>query len=229
MSLDYRTQQHYDLIGSLASTGTESPTPSIGTVTTVNLKDHYDYAGTTTKAIKTVGMPQGELFGIYTVGAGETANSLQIQWASGPDNINFGPQVNDSTSGGTSTLTQREFSITQATTYGLLAYGTQTGNFTVGLKITGGTSSATAYIESDSDAGSTGTLTLSNITGTFQNAETITDSGTGSATTTNVLQSVTAFSIPLDISSRYQRFSVKETGVASNVGKLYLGITLSGR
>lgn len=229
MSLDYATQSHYDLIGTLGSTGQESPVPSSGAITPVTLADHYVFTNTTTKSIKTVGFPQGELFGVYTVGAGETANSLQISWYSGPDNINFGRQVNDSTSAGVSTLTLREFTITQTADYGTLAYTSQTGNFTVGLKVTGGTSAATGYIVADSDNGTTGTLTIADITGTFQSAEVITDSGSGSATTANILTSVTAFSIPLDLSSRYQRFSVKETGVASNFGNVYLGITLSGR
>lgn len=228
MSLDYLSQFHYDLIGTLAMNNADIP-GSTGAVTTVTLADHYVFSNSTTKAIKTLGYPQGELFGIYTTGAGETANSLQISWWSGPDNINFGRQVNDSTSAGTSTLTLREFSITQTTDYGTLAYTSQTGNFTVGLKVTGGTSAATGYIVADSDSGTTGTLTLANVTGTFQNAEVITDSGSGSATTNGVLTSVTAFSIPIDLSARFSRFSVKETGVATNFGKVYLGITLSGR
>lgn len=63
-----------------------------------------------------------------------------------------------------------------------LAYTAQTGNFTAGLVLTGGTSAATATIHSDTDAGSTGTLVLININGTFTAGETITDSSTGSAT-----------------------------------------------
>ncbi len=65
-----------------------------------------------------------------------------------------------------------------------LSYDAQSANFTAGKQLTGGTSGATATIVSDTDAGSTGTLTLSNITGTFQNNETITDdnSSPGSAT-----------------------------------------------
>ncbi len=63
-----------------------------------------------------------------------------------------------------------------------LAYNTQTGNFTAGLILTGGTSGATATIHSDTDAGTTGTLVLTDISGTFAAAEVITDSSTGSAT-----------------------------------------------
>ncbi len=63
-----------------------------------------------------------------------------------------------------------------------LPYDAQTGNFTIGLTLTGGTSSATGIITGDVDSGDNGTLTLSNIVGQFQNNETITDSGSGSAT-----------------------------------------------
>ena len=63
-----------------------------------------------------------------------------------------------------------------------LAYDGQSGNFTAGLTITGGTSGATGLIVSDADAGTTGTLTLSGITGIFLDNETITDTSTGSAT-----------------------------------------------
>lgn len=68
-----------------------------------------------------------------------------------------------------------------------LAYDAQSANFTVGSTLTGGTSSATATIVSDSDAGSTGTLTLTSVSGTFQNDETITDAITGSATSNGVV------------------------------------------
>lgn len=61
-------------------------------------------------------------------------------------------------------------------------YDGQTGNFTVGLTVTGATSGATGIVTADVDAGATGTLTLSNITGQFQDNETITDTSTGSAT-----------------------------------------------
>ncbi|MCC6775629.1 MAG: hypothetical protein IT537_03175 [Hyphomicrobiales bacterium] len=62
-----------------------------------------------------------------------------------------------------------------------LAYDTQTGNFTVGNVLTGGTSGATARITADSDSGSTGTLTLQDIVGTFVDNEVITDGAGGSA------------------------------------------------
>ena len=63
-----------------------------------------------------------------------------------------------------------------------LAYDTQTANFTVNKIVTGQTSGATAVILQDSDSGVTGTLTLGDIQGTFQDNEIITDSSGGSAT-----------------------------------------------
>lgn len=68
-----------------------------------------------------------------------------------------------------------------------LDYDAQTGNFTVGLTITGGTSGATAVISADTDSGTTGTLTLTSVSGLFEDNETITDTSTGSATTNGLL------------------------------------------
>lgn len=68
-----------------------------------------------------------------------------------------------------------------------LAYDAQTANFTAGLVVTGATSGATARVIADSDSGLTGTLTLKNIIGVFQDNEIITDSGTGSATVNGTL------------------------------------------
>ena len=72
-----------------------------------------------------------------------------------------------------------------------LNYDAQTANFTVGLVLTGGTSGATGRIIYDRDAGATGTLGLVNVAGTFQDNETITDSGSGSATANGTLSSTT--------------------------------------
>lgn len=68
-----------------------------------------------------------------------------------------------------------------------LDYDAQTANFTAGEVVTGGTSGATAVIQNDSDSGSTGTLTLIDIDGEFQNNETITDPLGGSATVNGTL------------------------------------------
>lgn len=70
-----------------------------------------------------------------------------------------------------------------------LTYDAQTANFTVGATLTGQTSGATARVVADSDSGTTGTLTLRDIVGTFDDNEIITDSnGTpGSATVNGVV------------------------------------------
>lgn len=60
---------------------------------------------------------------------------------------------------------------------GTLAYESQTANFTVGQTLTGMTSGATARIQADSDSGTTGTLTLVDIKGTFLDNEIIVDDG----------------------------------------------------
>jgi hypothetical protein len=62
-----------------------------------------------------------------------------------------------------------------------LEYDTQTGNFTEGLVVTGGTSSATGLIVADHDDGADGDLILRAVRGTFTDGETITDTSTGSA------------------------------------------------
>lgn len=62
-----------------------------------------------------------------------------------------------------------------------LAYDTQTGNFTAGNVLTGATSGATARIAADSDSGTTGTLTLQDVVGTFVDNEVIADGAGGSA------------------------------------------------
>lgn len=63
-----------------------------------------------------------------------------------------------------------------------LDYDAETAAFTVGATLTGGTSTATGTIHAVTDNGTTGTLWLSGVTGTFQDNETITDSSAGSAT-----------------------------------------------
>ena len=58
-----------------------------------------------------------------------------------------------------------------------LPYDGQTVNFNLGTRITGDDSAATGRIIADVDGGATGTLTLYDIRGTFQDDETIRDNG----------------------------------------------------
>ena len=61
-----------------------------------------------------------------------------------------------------------------------LAYDNQTANYTAGNTITGSTSGATATIIADSDSGTSGTLSLGNVVGTFIDNEVISETGGGS-------------------------------------------------
>lgn len=64
-----------------------------------------------------------------------------------------------------------------------LNYDSQTANFTAGKTVQGQTSGATAIIRSDSDAGTTGTLSLAQVNGIFVDNELIRETdGSGSAT-----------------------------------------------
>jgi len=63
-----------------------------------------------------------------------------------------------------------------------VVYDNETGDFTVGLVVTGGSSGGSGTIDSLTDSGTTGNLVLSSFNGTiFTNNETITDTSTGSA------------------------------------------------
>ena len=70
---------------------------------------------------------------------------------------------------------------------GTINYGSQTGNFTVGIIVEGTSSGATGVVVKDVDNGTTGTLTLTSVAGDFDNSETISDSWGGSATTSSTL------------------------------------------
>jgi len=84
-------------------------------------------------------------------------------------------------------------------------YASQTGNFTVGQVVTGLTSGAVGTIKADSDGGTTGTLTLTNITGVFVNDETVTDPLGGAALVNGTLGSV-----KLDYDGQVKNFTVAD-------------------
>lgn len=106
----------------------------------------------------------------------------------------------------------------------LLAYDAQTGNFTVGDTLTGGTSAATGTIIRVVDNGTTGTVYLTSITGTFQDNETITDAHTGSATS-NIPTGVSTRSISgvaTDALSHVWRYSSRLWFIGSGFSAWYL-------
>lgn len=74
------------------------------------LESTYD-AGATA-AIETGGMSKATFYIDYVMGSSETGNSIQVRIKTSPDNTNWYQLVNESASGGTSTLDEREFTFT---------------------------------------------------------------------------------------------------------------------
>lgn len=85
-----------------------------------------------------------------------------------------------------------------------LDYDTQTANFTVGDIITGATSGATGRLIADTDGGTTGTLTLQDISGVFIDDETITGTSGGAAKVNGALvtQNVVLLGAQADLRAR---------------------------
>lgn len=115
-----------------------------------------DYADTA-KVLETGGFSRLNLDVLYTMGATETSNSIELKFECSSDRTNFYRVPNEAVSGGTSTLTAREFTFV-------------------------GTNAAAATI-----------------------------------------------SIGLDVSYKFMKISVKETGVATNAGTIFAEATLSGQ
>lgn len=107
MSLYYPVTTNQVIIGSKNSAGTR---------TGVELENTYSTTQDTepTKVFKVAGMSKLTLNGLYTTGAAETDNTIQIKVESSPDTNNFYPISNVDTTAGTSTLYNREFTFTGA-------------------------------------------------------------------------------------------------------------------
>jgi len=219
--LNYATQDPAVLIGSKTS---------LNVATGETLTDYYNFDGTTSKAIETGEASKIEFNCIYTAGTGETTNSVEIIVEASSDRSNWYQLLNETVASGVSTLDDREFTHVQSVTYGTVGYDAETTGFTAGLLVTGN-GGATGIIESDTElvADTSGTLLLSNITGTFVNDEALTDSGTGAAAVNGVLTSITRFSLPVDISNKYTRVSAKETGKATNFGTIFVEAIVNTR
>ncbi len=148
MALGFTYQNTTVLIGSRSGT----------TRTSIEMESSYQAEATTeaTKTFEIGGMSKVEFHILYTMGGGESGNSIEIKLEVSPDRTNFYRLANEAVSTGTSTLTRREF------TY-------------VGVN----------------------------------------------ATTTTI-------SLPIDISAKYMKIWIKETGVGSAKGSVYVEVTLSG-
>lgn len=111
MGLHYKNTITAPIIGTKAGT----------TRTSVALTNAYDVANKT-KIFDVSGYSKLNLDFLYTTGAGETNNSIEIRIDSSPDGVNWYRILNESVSGGVSTLTQREFTFvgaSAATAYGI--------------------------------------------------------------------------------------------------------------
>lgn len=96
MSLFYKSQVIFPIKGTKTTSGTRTP---------IALGSAYD----TPKAFKTGGYSKLNLDILYTMGAAETANSIELQIEGSSDGVNYYRIPNETVSAGTSTLTAREF------------------------------------------------------------------------------------------------------------------------
>lgn len=103
MSLYYNTQDTFAVIGTKSGT----------TRTAVALTAAYDVANKT-NIIECGGYSKINVDILYTMGATETANSIQVRVQASPDGTNFYRIPNEAVSGATSTLTAREFTFVGA-------------------------------------------------------------------------------------------------------------------
>lgn len=95
----YQPKEPIILIGSKADT----------TRTSVALTSSYDVANKT-KIFPTGGASKINFSILYTTGAAETNNSIEVRLRTSSDGTNFYAILNESVSGGTSTIVSREFS-----------------------------------------------------------------------------------------------------------------------
>lgn len=100
MGLGYTYQNTIQLVGSRSGS----------TITTEELESTYHADATAT--FNSGGASKANFNIRYTMGSGEAGNSLELRISSSPSGNVYYPIVNESVSGGTSTLTQREFTIT---------------------------------------------------------------------------------------------------------------------
>lgn len=107
MGLFYPEQTAFPVLGTKVGT----------TRTSWALPATYDTTETGTHALKSFkvsGMSKLNLDILYTMGATETANSIQIRIEASSDNVNWYAIPNESVSAGASTLTAREFTFVGA-------------------------------------------------------------------------------------------------------------------
>lgn len=97
MGLAFKSSHPYAIVGTKSGT-TRTP----ATLTAA-------YNGTITKTFPVGGYSKINLDILYTMGATETANTIEMKVEGSPDGTNFYRIPNEAVSAGTSTLTAREF------------------------------------------------------------------------------------------------------------------------
>ena len=102
--LYYTSQVTAVLIGSKSGT----------TRTSVTLSSSYDVTTDSVKIFETGGCSKVNFDILYTMGASETSNSIEMRVETSPDRTNWYRIPNESNSSGTSTLTAREFTFVGA-------------------------------------------------------------------------------------------------------------------
>lgn len=85
-----------------------------GVRTGIELESTYSVTEDTepTKSFNVAGFTKLSLNALYTMGAAETANTIEVKIESSPDNVNWYPLSNESATGGVSTIENREFTFT---------------------------------------------------------------------------------------------------------------------
>lgn len=110
--LNYPSTITFPIFGTIARTYEKDNTTILTAArTSWNLTDAYQAEGNSqpTKKFKTSHYSKLNLDILYTMGATESTNSIEIKVEGSPDGVNFYRIPNDSPSAGTSTLTAREF------------------------------------------------------------------------------------------------------------------------
>ncbi len=128
MSQNYETQQPFVAIGTKSGT----------TRTSITLESTYQTESGQTKPTKTFacgGMTKMNIDLLYTLGASETANSIEVKIEASSDGTNYYRVPADTTAGGTSTITEREFTFVGANTTAPYAIGISLDIFYKFLKI----------------------------------------------------------------------------------------------
>lgn len=113
MGLHFPSSVTFPIWGSVTRTYlADRVTVDTATRTSVELESSYQAESGVTEATKTIKVSHYSKMNIdilYTMGAAETSNSIEVKIEGSPDGVNFYRIPNDSPTAGVSTLTAREF------------------------------------------------------------------------------------------------------------------------